>query len=361
MRWTIRNRLRCSNLVSSPNQSIMARKLFVESVASSDEHGISIFIRDERHMTCYEVQYLPANLESKPLLSAYNESQDILNEASSDSIERVIDLLKPFQLMPHSGHEDDCRPPPEMPRLFDYIYPAYILIQATAALHNDSIVAIPRGAKQHPSPGYCLSTEQISRLQSMRRFTSKDVILSYNRCNPTIVTVGDVKCYFKQGSQRLQRIENDKPWIYQQVTSAINDHKLTSNVCRPFGVVIDNSEDENVPRMIGVLFEYITHKGTLDGVAQDCKDQRQLSDWVDDLKTIVDNMHEAGLVWGDAKPANVLVDNEDKLWVIDMDGGYTEPWVDADRKESKEGDLQGLDRMQDWITALSEELERSGG
>ena len=109
----------------------------------------------------------------------------------------------------------------------------------------------------------------------------------------------------------MRRIENDKPWIYQQVTSAIKERKLTSNVCRPYGVVIDKSENENASRMIGVLFEYITHKGTLADVAPGCKNQRQFSNWVDDLKTIAHNMHEAGLVWGDGKPANVLVDHED--------------------------------------------------
>ena len=87
----------------------------------------------------------------------------------------------------------------------------------------------------------------------------------------------------------MRRIENDKPWIYQQITSAIKEHKLTSIVCRPYGLVIDKSEDENVSLMIGVLIEYIRHKGTLADVARNCKDQRQLLNWVNNLKTIVQN------------------------------------------------------------------------
>ena len=121
----------------------------------------------------------------------------------------------------------------------------------------------------------------------------------------------------------------------------IKEHKLTSNVCRPYGVVIDKSEDENVSRMIGVLVEYIGDMGTLAEVTRDCKDQRQLLTWADNLETIVRTCMK--LAWfGVTKVANVLVDHEDKLWIIDMDGSYTEPWVDADMKDSKEGDLPGL-------------------
>ena len=46
--------------------------------------------------------------------------------------------------------------------------------------------------------------------------------------------------------------------------------------------------------------------------------------------------------------------------MIDLDGSYTVSWVDADMKDSKEGDLQGLDRMKRWLTALSEKLLKSG-
>ena len=96
--------------------------------------------------------------------------------------------------------------------------------------------------------------------------------------------------------------------------------------------------------LIGFLIEYIRNKGTLvDGPR--LQGQRQLLKRVGDLKTIVHNMHKIGLVLGDAKPVNVLVDHEDKLWVIDMNNSYTVQWVDADMRDSKEWNLQGLDRI----------------
>lgn len=83
-----------------------------------------------------------------------------------------------------SGYENNCRPTPGIPLLFDFLYQEDILIQATAELQDNLFHAISIDALQRPSPGYCLSTEQISGIQSMRHFTSKDIILPYNRFNP---------------------------------------------------------------------------------------------------------------------------------------------------------------------------------
>ena len=128
MQWTIRDHLRCSSLLNSPNQAITEQTLYVEK-ASFDNNIISIFVRGQTHR--YEVRYLPANLKSKTLLSAYNESLQILSEDSFDGIERATELLTPFELIHRSGHEDDCRPTPGIPLLFDYFNQEEILIQAT--------------------------------------------------------------------------------------------------------------------------------------------------------------------------------------------------------------------------------------
>lgn len=153
----------------------------------------------------------------------------------------------------------------------------------------------------------------------------------------------------------MQKMAVDKPWIYEQVMVAIEEKKL-QNVCRSHGLVIDKDDTRtHRTRFLGVLLVYIDHKGTLYDVAPKCEDQGQLLRWADDLKTMVDNMHKMGLVWGDAKPQNVLVDHGDKLWIIDVDGGYTPPWVDEDRRNTKEGDLQGLDNTKRWLASLTEE------
>jgi hypothetical protein len=51
------------------------------------------------------------------------------------------------------------------------------------------------------------------------------------------------------------------------------------------------------------------------------------------------------IVWGDAKTANVLIDKKDDAWLIDFGGGNTEVWIDEELWDTKEGDLQALEKI----------------
>ncbi|KAH8779923.1 hypothetical protein F5883DRAFT_638483 [Diaporthe sp. PMI_573] len=55
--------------------------------------------------------------------------------------------------------------------------------------------------------------------------------------------------------------------------------------------------------------------------------------------------HENGIIWGDAKADNIIVDAEDNLWIIDFGGSYTEGWVDPEIAETKKGDNMGVDKI----------------
>lgn len=62
----------------------------------------------------------------------------------------------------------------------------------------------------------------------------------------------------------------------------------------------------------------------------------------DEVKKI---LHENGIIWGDAKADNFMVDAEDKLWIIDFGGSYTEGWVDPEIAETKKGDSMGVEKI----------------
>lgn len=71
--------------------------------------------------------------------------------------------------------------------------------------------------------------------------------------------------------------------------------------------------------------------------------------WTEQVTGTLRELHQAGIVWGDVKPDNVLVDVDDNAWIIDFGGGHTEGWVDKSLAETVEGDQQGLSRMVDFI------------
>ncbi|KAI1099213.1 hypothetical protein F4804DRAFT_349567 [Jackrogersella minutella] len=62
--------------------------------------------------------------------------------------------------------------------------------------------------------------------------------------------------------------------------------------------------------------------------------------WAAQIRETVDQLHDIGVVWGDGKTSNVIIDNNDDAWLIDFGGGWTEGWVDEELDDTVEGDEQ---------------------
>ncbi len=59
----------------------------------------------------------------------------------------------------------------------------------------------------------------------------------------------------------------------------------------------------------------------------------------------IEYLHQKGLLWGDAKAGNVLINMDGNATLIDFGGGYIERWVDMMRNDTVYGDVQGLQRI----------------
>lgn len=53
---------------------------------------------------------------------------------------------------------------------------------------------------------------------------------------------------------------------------------------------------------------------------------------------MVECLYNVGVIWGDVKFENVLIDMEGDVWFIDFGGSYILGWVDEDKWEIVEGD-----------------------
>ncbi|KAM5503168.1 hypothetical protein McaMca56_001093 [Microsporum canis] len=110
------------------------------------------------------------------------------------------------------------------------------------------------------------------------------------------------------------------------------------------GVVQDNS------RCLGLLLSWVDcRRITLECALRPSTPRAQRQRWANQLTTTLNRLHNAGIIWGDAKPANVLVDFKDDLWIIDFGGGYTRGWVEKDRAGTIEGDNDGLMKIKDFL------------
>ncbi|KID94665.1 Protein kinase-like domain protein, partial [Metarhizium majus ARSEF 297] len=67
--------------------------------------------------------------------------------------------------------------------------------------------------------------------------------------------------------------------------------------------------------------------------------------WAAQIRQTVSRLHAIGVVWGDGKASNVIVDKYDDVWLIDLGGGWSRGWVDEELADTEEGDDQAVARI----------------
>ncbi|KAF7561264.1 hypothetical protein G7046_g2882 [Stylonectria norvegica] len=117
--------------------------------------------------------------------------------------------------------------------------------------------------------------------------------------------------------------------------------------------LIETADDEKV---IGILEELIPQPKSQElsslAMIQDVsaipKQRREA--WASQVRWTVGWLHENGIVWGDAKAANVLIHSQtDETWIIDFGGGTTRGWVDENLAGTVEGDNQAVGKIFDLL------------
>lgn len=108
------------------------------------------------------------------------------------------------------------------------------------------------------------------------------------------------------------------------------------------------------------LLAYVHHKDTKQilGFLRQWVPGRRLSDinitsatvekrqrWTVQIRETIDRLHKHGLVWGDGKSSNIIIDEQDDAWLIDFGEGFTQGWVDEELAETKQGDEQALNKI----------------
>ncbi|KAJ4230720.1 hypothetical protein NW757_013985 [Fusarium falciforme] len=143
----------------------------------------------------------------------------------------------------------------------------------------------------------------------------------------------------------------DKPFLkneldtYKKIDKARLDSAI--RVPRLHGLVRDDSGV-----IFGLLLTYIDCKHvTLSCAVEPGMSITLRKKWLAQLREIISQLHNAGIVWGDAKPDNVLIDRNQDAWVVDFGGGYTEGWVPKMLAGTVEGDRLALEKIVEFVGA----------
>jgi serine/threonine protein kinase len=78
--------------------------------------------------------------------------------------------------------------------------------------------------------------------------------------------------------------------------------------------------------------------------------------WAAQIEQTVKELHHHGVVWGDAKPDNVVIDMDDNAWVLDFGGGGTTGWMPEEPSmfQTKEGGLHAVAKMKHGLWRMED-------
>ncbi|OBT38930.1 hypothetical protein VE00_10562 [Pseudogymnoascus sp. WSF 3629] len=353
------------------------QEFYIESINSDSEYNpdgdITVYIRHNgaAFCICYVAQEL-AN--SSSVLEQHRNSNRLLHKG--DQIPETGErLIKPFEKLMTQLTLDLRTESTEY--LHSYLYPQWFVLEATV---DESSHVRPHFKKALSRQEFIPSGDYLGFLDpylspllalELNTYSSRQVqVLTYtSRQVPSKVLVGDTVYFFKpwvsdraHGYYELQSYTKMLAVVRASPTLLAD-----AQICRLHGLVIDkdddvlqhyhldsNEEGFSGTRLVGLLLTYIENKGTLEDLApwSDCTNEDRFR-WSAQIRESVKCLHAAGVVWGDAKPDNVLVDNEDNACLIDFGGSFTPGWVDADKRETVEGDWQGVQRINEWLVKWS--------
>lgn len=77
--------------------------------------------------------------------------------------------------------------------------------------------------------------------------------------------------------------------------------------------------------------------------------------WIDQLEATLAALHKNGIIWGDVKAENVLIDTDNNAWITDFGGGYTEGWVAKEVAGTVTGDWAGMAELRKLLLPLKKD------
>ncbi|CAJ2506589.1 Uu.00g077750.m01.CDS01 [Anthostomella pinea] len=354
----------------------------VTTSALDNDYDIQITMR------CFggvmNISYSLQNIKSDGLRNQYLDNWHALETDDGAQWDRTTkQLVEPFQSIMTDLAGKLPVPPSDL--LSDYLYPKHYAFEARAAAGDEKVAPFfigetPKEDMVPPGQYIPQISGQLQQLFELGSWVSSiyssrqtRIIPSFSTrageprlARPARVLAGGHEYFFKPwhggngpGSANLSELAT-----YRRIAESTAAGRIRSDlrICRMHGVVVDDDEDtwpvseEGGSRLLGILLTWVEtnqkpwletlyHRASSTVATPDV-----LSSWSDQLDTLIAEIHRVDIVWGDAKPHNILVDRSGFIWLIDFGGSYTDGWVDRKNKGTKEGDSQGVERIKAFLS-----------
>ena len=193
------------------------------------------------------------------------------------------------------------------------------------------------------------SCKELTRFHASRIWIvpSKDETGSLRGVQGQVTTAEGILMYFKP------RVEMREPEFEREIMimSRIEETGLRARIRVPElrGIVVSGEKGETT---IGFLMTLIISPEN----GHDLQSQAFWAlpelhkKWEEQVTTITRELHAHDIVWGDVNPTNVVTDEAMDAWVIDFGGMNNVEFVDEDKRETVEGDWQGISRLfHEWL------------
>ncbi|KAJ2968769.1 hypothetical protein NQ176_g9018 [Zarea fungicola] len=163
--------------------------------------------------------------------------------------------------------------------------------------------------------------------------------------DPTTVQVNGVQYRFDMYERNNASMASEDMVNYARISRA--QLPPTVHVYPLMGIVVD---EEKPQRPLGLLLPSVSDATSLFNLHDELQStlgMRQM--WVQQLQDSVAALHAIGMVWDGVDKDNVYVDRNMDLWIGGIGRGGQPDLVDMGSEYTMAHDLQGVERLSEWI------------
>ncbi|KAI8946290.1 hypothetical protein F4801DRAFT_565063 [Xylaria longipes] len=330
----------------------------VEYHITSDRDDDAVF-KVRRNAKAFYIRVFPSQFVNSPVTTKKYLSYLEVLRSGEEVIDDIFDTdVLDWATRPFEPFFAELAPSPALPpgqedirvTLRDYIEPEWFIFNLDVV---DEVLQ-PRRVEMESSPymGSSRTWLEDDFLDDLETWTAlydpANIVLSFEDPEdalfkpPRKVLIDNEKtaCFFKPcNSPETTMAELN---AYKKIAAAGLASRL--RVCHLYGVVMNDNGF-----VVGMLLTYVDGRSMSFQVDPTYPSASVKKRWADQLDYTLAELHKAGVVWGDVKAENVLVDQDDNVWIIDFGGGYTRGWVDKKIAGTVEGDLAGMAKIKEFI------------